>query len=283
MAWSISKSADLVLRHLEMQGIDVDDYYKEVFKKTGFIDIEGYTCRVVNVTSETNMRVRVNKDWFSDDDNMDKPFIEKPGMTISFELNLIPTENKLYFLHFKDLRNCALQLEYDRDIWFKEAIWGIEIDIKNNCFRWKHNNKCFPLQEFSVNKVKKLPDYNKYAWPKDVGEIDSRKYVKTTRLVRDTSISKEVKEIYNYACQICGETIMLDEDNYYAEAHHLKPLGSPHYGPDKVQNVICVCPNHHAMLDYGALYLDKSRLYIHKNHDLKKEFLDYHNKIISYS
>ena len=35
----------------------------------------------------------------------------------------------------------------------------------------------------------------------------------------------------------------------YAEGAHIRPLGSPHDGPDKLENVLCLCPNHHVLFD----------------------------------
>lgn len=43
----------------------------------------------------------------------------------------------------------------------------------------------------------------------------------------------------------------------YAEGAHIRPLGRPHDGPDSADNLLCLCPNHHVLLDTGALYVDK--------------------------
>ena len=43
-----------------------------------------------------------------------------------------------------------------------------------------------------------------------------------------------------------------------AEAHPIKPLG--HDRPNNKANLICACPNHHAMLDYFVMPLDKAKL-----------------------
>jgi predicted restriction endonuclease len=63
--------------------------------------------------------------------------------------------------------------------------------------------------------------------------------------------------LHEYRCQICGKRIALPDGGFYAEAHHIRPLGSPHNGPDHVGNILCVCPNHHVALDYLCLRLDK--------------------------
>jgi putative restriction endonuclease len=82
-----------------------------------------------------------------------------------------------------------------------------------------------------------------------------RSYVTILRIIRDTRISREIKDLYNYTCQVCGIMISL-RDIKYAEAAHIKPLGQPHGGQDTKDNVICLCPNHHVMFDKGMFTID---------------------------
>jgi len=56
----------------------------------------------------------------------------------------------------------------------------------------------------------------------------------------------------------------------------LKPLGRPHNGPDAKRNVVCVCPNCHARLDYNAVRITLRTLKVRK-HAIGQEFIDYHN------
>ena len=39
---------------------------------------------------------------------------------------------------------------------------------------------------------------------------------------------------------------------FYAEGAHIRPLGEPHNGADVPGNILCLCPNHHVLLDRGA-------------------------------
>ncbi len=102
----------------------------------------------------------------------------------------------------------------------------------------------------------------------------------TYRIIRDTEIARWVKYAHEYRCQICGISVQLLGDQLYAEAHHIKPLGDPHNGPDVVENIICVCPNHHAQLDYGAIALDKAKLISVPGHVIGDEYVDYHNTVV---
>ena len=97
------------------------------------------------------------------------------------------------------------------------------------------------------------------------------------RIIRDTEIAREVKRLNSYSCQICGESIRLPDGTNYAEAHHIKPLGNPHSGPDDKRNLICVCPNHHVQLDYFAIPLVISELKTVSGHEIDQCFIDYHN------
>jgi 5-methylcytosine-specific restriction enzyme A len=107
----------------------------------------------------------------------------------------------------------------------------------------------------------------------EVGRAQGQIY----RVIRDTQVSRWVKYLHAYKCQLCGETIKLLDGQLYAEAHHLQPLGDPDNGPDVVENVICVCPKHHVLLDYGVISLGKSQLRMIPGHEINDTYIAYHN------
>lgn len=108
--------------------------------------------------------------------------------------------------------------------------------------------------------------------------------VQTTvsRIIRDTQLSRRVKLLHEYKCQIltCEYTIVLADGSHYAEGHHVQPLGEPHNGPDILENIVCLCPNHHAECDLGAIRLVSAELRQVAGHVIGQEFLDYHNQTI---
>ena len=116
-------------------------------------------------------------------------------------------------------------------------------------------------------------------------EYNSPKRTNTNiqRIVRNTNLSNSIKKLYDYKCQVCNTQIQTSS-GFYAEAAHIKPLGSPHNGPDSKDNLICLCPNHHVMFDYGGFSIHsdfsfigiQGRLNIHKNHKINIEFTKYH-------
>ena len=75
------------------------------------------------------------------------------------------------------------------------------------------------------------------------------------RIVRNTEISRRVKELHDYTCQICGTRIEI-APGAYAEGAHIRPLGRPHDGPDAEGNILCLCPNDHVRFEYGAIEVE---------------------------
>ena len=65
-----------------------------------------------------------------------------------------------------------------------------------------------------------------------------------------------------------------------------------HNGPDIISNLLCLCPNHHALFDSYGFYIDQNyeisslnqdlpknpqrKLRINPKHKIDKEFLKYH-------
>lgn len=107
-----------------------------------------------------------------------------------------------------------------------------------------------------------------------------RAFYKVNRVIRDTLQAKKVKTLHHYRCQICKDRLTLFDSQNYAEAHHLQPLGIKHLGPDSISNIICVCPNCHAKLDFGAIEINSKALNSVAEHNVDSKFIDYHNKYI---
>lgn len=76
-----------------------------------------------------------------------------------------------------------------------------------------------------------------------------------SRRIRDTAMSRAIKELYEYSCQVCGTQVEAFEGRLYAEGAHVRPLGRPHLGRDSRSNLLCLCPNHHTQLDVGGMLI----------------------------
>ena len=111
-------------------------------------------------------------------------------------------------------------------------------------------------------------------------ETPQRVTQETYRILRDTQLARQIKLLHKNRCQLCGEAIVLSNGESYSEAHHIKPLGRPHNGPDVAGNIIVLCPNHHVMLDYGVIKLEINKVTPHENHKIQNEYIEYHNSNI---
>lgn len=145
------------------------------------------------------------------------------------------------------------------------------------------------VEEIYVEEAIHIPD--------SLPEPD-RKTGKVVRVVRDTTQSKLVKELYNYKCQICGWTTGSPrlKNYWYCEAHHVQPLAKKYGGPDHKSNIVALCPSHHCMMDLGVIAVEPAnlkvisvdekeadkdqKLTLHRDHGLNKKYLIFHLKRI---
>jgi putative restriction endonuclease len=127
---------------------------------------------------------------------------------------------------------------------------------------------------------------------RESGEPPERVAQTVLRIVRDSAVARQVKEMYEFACQICDVTLVT-AGGPYAEAAHIRPLGRPHHGRDALSNLLCLCPNDHVLFDFGAITVspmtlsitgDRSRegrvLAVAGRHAIDPMSLDYHNEAI---
>lgn len=147
----------------------------------------------------------------------------------------------------------------DRDLFYSVhgigmGVWGLRSELSS------------PPEAYDLNS-----DYD--------GE--SRRIEATSlRIIRDTYLARKIKALHRHRCQICGTSITLPDGQGYAEAHHIIPLGAPHNGPDTPSNIIVVCPNHHAQLDFGCIAIIYSDLRSAVGHTLSCSSIEYHNSEI---
>ncbi|HEX4058362.1 MAG TPA: YDG/SRA domain-containing protein [Galbitalea sp.] len=113
------------------------------------------------------------------------------------------------------------------------------------------------LDQFQVIqfKLERIPEQSELV-TRVAPEIDPAYAVTTvSRRIRDTALSREIKNMYAHACQICGTVIPGTGERLYSEGAHVKPLGRPHLGADALTNLLCLCPNHHTELDIGGMVI----------------------------
>jgi len=113
------------------------------------------------------------------------------------------------------------------------------------------------------------------------------------RTIRDSEVSRAIKKLYGHHCQFC-DALLPVPGGLIAQGAHIKALGKPHYGPDTTSNMMCLCPNHHAVFDAGGLYVSEDlkvrnqngeafgKLKIHPLHDIETEYFKYHRDLWGY-
>jgi hypothetical protein len=111
----------------------------------------------------------------------------------------------------------------------------------------------------------------------DISTPPARVDAVVSRIVRDTVLTRQLKALHDHRCQVCGIRLSLTASQGYSEAHHMKPIGHPHNGPDTAENIIVLCPNCHALCDNAALTLSRTAIRTDPAHQIGDEFLEYHN------
>jgi hypothetical protein len=85
----------------------------------------------------------------------------------------------------------------------------------------------------------------------DAGSFPAHVTVTTSRVIRNTARGERLKQLYDGKCQLCCLRIEARQQPYgfYAEVHHLRPLGGGHAGKDNIDNMLVLCPTCHAEFD----------------------------------
>lgn len=279
MALSNEQSANNLLEMIEKLSIPIGRVQKKRLLELSFVNINGYECTFPNIQGIDRFGIQVSKAWFPPTSNKEqRPTIKRRKLNreFSIDVTLIPMKHKLFAIHYSQLRENALLLEKERGKWFKMQTWGMRIDETNECYHWQDNEKIFPLK--AIRSIDDIIHITEQVEPiaQDLNKPD-RVSTDTYRILRDTRLARTIKSLYDNRCQICGNVIRFDNGSSYSECHHIKPLGSPHNGPDVEDNIICLCPNHHALLDYGGVKLDQSEFKTPSKHSISRDYVAYHN------
>lgn len=126
------------------------------------------------------------------------------------------------------------------------------------------------------------------------GPVD-RRTTQVDQLVRSSKNKRQLEELYGKVCQICQGLLPTGAKRHTIDYAHIRPLGTPHNGPDHVSNMLSLCPNHHRQFDRGAICVDPNtweilaphgstpkvqpKLHVHPNHKVSKTELGYHKKL----
>ncbi|MFD2719985.1 HNH endonuclease [Hymenobacter monticola] len=66
---------------------------------------------------------------------------------------------------------------------------------------------------------------------------------------RDNHTLAVIKQLRDFACQVCNTKILKRDGTFYIEAAHIKARSQ--FGRETPDNILLLCPNHHKEFDYG--------------------------------
>jgi predicted HNH restriction endonuclease len=121
-----------------------------------------------------------------------------------------------------------------------------EIDIPEN----EISNYEFNLNQivqYSEDDDLTIEDLINYDEGRNKNQSESK--ITIHRLVRDSNIANNLKELYNHKCQLCTQQLRNSTGGYMSEAHHIKPYNRTHLGDDTIKNLLVLCPNCHSQFD----------------------------------
>lgn len=141
------------------------------------------------------------------------------------------------------------------------------------------NNISNQIDQHLSDKIELRP--KTFLMPKTNGP-PQKNFSEVYRFLRDSSLVKQLKMLYQNKCQICNYTFEYQKNKFYSEVHHYNPLEEN--GNDDVDNMIVVCPNHHAEFDHKIIAIDIDakniidkngnkigEIYFHEGHKLDKK------------
>lgn len=164
MAYSISEAANLALKLLDAERVGVDGDERARLIERGDAVIGGFRCKIANVLTLSSARVLVNTSWFdAKRATYAKPRMQQGSDNPGIDYQLIPTGQKLFAVHYLDLRHYALHLEQDREHWFGQSYWGVQVSESSGSFAWTVGNTLnFPLFHFTKSNVLQRRDQENF-------------------------------------------------------------------------------------------------------------------------
>lgn len=102
-----------------------------------------------------------------------------------------------------------------------------------------------------TNFVEKIPDAINDLDDADLGnDRPGRSTYTSHHFIRNNAVRSRVISRANGRCEYCGEPgFVRDDGSRFIEAHHIIRLAKQ--GPDTMENVIGLCPNHHRQAHFG--------------------------------
>lgn len=154
----------------------------------------------------------------------------------------------------------AVYTTEDDDSYVLETIVSDEVNILKNAVQGKQER----IVEVEINYEEK---------DEGAGIQINQRLVKIRKLNR--LIGENLKLLYGYRCQICGQLIGEEYGSHIAEAHHIDYFVNSLN--NDASNQMIVCPNHHSIIhDTDPVFDRRRRLFKYKNGLEQKLILNKH-------
>jgi hypothetical protein len=103
--------------------------------------------------------------------------------------------------------------------------------------------------------------------------VEDQRIVKVRKLNR--AIGDNLKLLYDYRCQVCGQKIGEKYDSHLIEAHHIDYFVNSLN--NNMNNIMIVCPNHHSIIhDVNPIFDKNTKLFRYNNSFVEGLVLNYH-------
>lgn len=133
----------------------------------------------------------------------------------------------------------------------------------------------YRIKEITKDQAERVYEesFNYDVIDEDASLVIDKRIVKLRKY--NQSIGKNLKELYEYRCQICGKRVGEIYDSNVVEAHHIdsfiKSLNN------NMNNIMIVCPNHHSIIhDVNPIFNIKKKVFIYDNGFKEGLKLNYH-------
>lgn len=158
----------------------------------------------------------------------------------------------------------------------------------------KKRNLPTELNSYSEINDITIEDIEEYDMKKEITPSSTK--ITIQRLVRDSKIARDMKQLYKNTCQNCGHSIRKSDGSYYSEAHHIQPYNKIHRGDDVPSNILILCSNCHTQFDdsYYAIHPETKQIHcifsddnkhlttLTLKHTLDKTYLEYAWKMFNH-
>lgn len=198
-----------------------------------------------NIQKDDSVFFSIPKNNFEITAKVAKKIIRKNLGKTLWPYNL-DSQNITHFLLFDNIGKTNLLFTKTLDF----AIKQIKMPFAG-IYKLKKNFRLSDTHGSTTSQTNNKSDIKSIIIPFEKRKLSPRETFEVQRFLRDSNKVKKLKKLYDNKCQICQHTFEYNAGKFYSEVHHYNPLKAS--ANDELDNMIVVCPNHHAKFDYNVI------------------------------